>query len=52
MILKVCWEGLWTLSLGLAQFHGHGSGLVCEVALNGLLTTAIQPRHSETLAEL
>jgi hypothetical protein len=29
-----CWRcrwdgGLWTLSLGLSQFHGHGSWLVC-----------------------
>ena len=23
----------WTLSFGLSQFHGHGSWLVCEVAL-------------------
>jgi hypothetical protein len=34
MILEVCWDGLWTLSLGLSQFHGHGSWLVCEVALS------------------
>jgi len=34
MILEVCWDGLWTLSFGLSQFHGHGSWLVCEVALN------------------
>ena len=26
-------DGLWTLSFGLSQFHGHGSWLVCEVAL-------------------
>ena len=25
---------LWTLSFGLSQFHGHGSWLVCEVALS------------------
>jgi hypothetical protein len=25
MILEVCWDGLWTLSFGLSQFHGHGS---------------------------
>ena len=24
----------WTLSFGLSQIHGHGSSLVCEVALN------------------
>jgi hypothetical protein len=34
IILKVSWDnGLWTLSFGLSQFHGHGSWLVCEVAL-------------------
>ena len=30
-----CWDGLWTLSFGLSQFHGHGSWLMCEVALRG-----------------
>ena len=35
MILEVCWDGLWTLSFGLSQFHGRGSWLVCEVALSG-----------------
>ena len=34
MILEVCWDGLWTLSSRLSQFHGHCSWLVCEVALN------------------
>jgi hypothetical protein len=33
MILEVCWDGLWTLSFGLSQFHGQGSWLKCEVAL-------------------
>ena len=33
MVLEVCWDGLWTLSFGLSQFHGHSSWLVCEVAL-------------------
>ena len=33
MILEVCWDGLWTLSFGLSQFHGHSSWLVCVVAL-------------------
>ena len=33
MILEVSWDGLWTLSFGLSQFHGHGSWLVCEVAV-------------------
>ena len=32
MTLEVWWDGLWTLSFGLPQFHGHGSWLVCEVA--------------------
>ena len=35
MILEVIWDGLWTLSIGLSQFHGHGSWLVCEVVLEG-----------------
>ena len=34
MSLEVCWDGLWALSFGLSQFHGHGSWLVCDVALN------------------
>ena len=29
MILEVCRDGLWTISFGLSQFHGHGSWLVC-----------------------
>ena len=33
MILEVCWNGLWTRSFGLSQFHGHGSWLVCEMTL-------------------
>ena len=33
MILEVSWNGLWTLSFGLSQFHGHGYWPVCEVAL-------------------
>jgi hypothetical protein len=33
MIMEVCWHALWTLSFGLSQFYGHGSWLVCEVAL-------------------
>jgi hypothetical protein len=33
MILEVSWDDLWTLSFGLSQFHGHGSRLVCEMAL-------------------
>ena len=34
MILEVYWDDLWTLSSGLSQFYGHGSRLVCEVALS------------------
>ena len=34
--LEVCWDGLWTLSFGLSQFHGHRSWVVCEVALTSL----------------
>ena len=56
MNLEVCWDGLWTLSFGLSQFHGHGSWLVCEVALTDsklclrererkLLHTTILPIH-------
>ena len=33
MILVVSWDGIWTLSIGLSWFHGHGSWLMCEVAL-------------------
>ena len=34
MSLKVCWDSLSTPLVGLSQFHGHGSWLVCEVALS------------------
>ena len=34
MVLEVCWDGLWTRSFGLSQLHGHGSWLMCEVALS------------------
>jgi hypothetical protein len=40
-ILEVCWDGFWTLSFGLSQFHGHGSWLVCEVALSTNLTSGL-----------
>ena len=36
MILEVCWDGLYTLSIGLSQFHGYGSWHVCEVARRSL----------------
>ena len=39
MILEVSWDGLWTISLGLSQFHGHGSWFVCEVALRWAMGT-------------
>ena len=28
MILEACWDGLWALSFGLSQLHGHGSWLM------------------------
>ena len=34
LILEVCWDNLRTLSFGLSQLYGHGSWLVCEVALS------------------
>ena len=34
MILEVSWDNLWTLSFGLSHLHGHGSWLLCEVALS------------------
>ena len=44
MTLEVSCDGLWTLSFGLSHFHGHGSWLVCEMALmlhgNGLAKAA------------
>ena len=42
MILEVCRDGLWTLSFGLSQFRGHGSWLVCEVALRDWLCFLIR----------
>ena len=42
MILEVCWDGLWTLSFGLSNFHGHGSWLVCEVALNAVIFVMVK----------
>jgi hypothetical protein len=44
MVLEVSWDGLWTLSFGLSQFHGHGSWLLCEVALSCIHVTSIQAR--------
>ena len=42
MILEVSWDGLWTLCFGLSQFHGHGSWLVCEVALSVVGTCGLR----------
>ena len=36
MILEVTWDILGTLYFGLSQLHGHGSWIVCEVALRAL----------------
>ena len=41
MSLEVCWFNHWTLSFGLSQFHGHGSWLVCEVALSPTLDGSV-----------
>ena len=37
MIWEVCWDGLWTLSFGLSQFHGHGCKVYTDsyMALKG-----------------
>ena len=43
MILGVPWDALWTFSFGLSQFHGHGSWLVCEVALRAALHLEAMP---------
>ena len=43
MILEVFWNGLWTLSFGLSHFHGHGSWLVCEVALRRSMPMPMNP---------
>jgi hypothetical protein len=49
MILEVSWDGLWTLSFGLSQSHGHGSWLVCEVALIGLISSNVRGGDPTTL---
>ena len=33
MNLEVWWDNLWTLSFEPSQFHGHGSWLMCKMAL-------------------
>jgi hypothetical protein len=55
MILELCWNGgLWTLSFGLSQIHGHGSWLVCEVAfwITRILIDYAQKLHGHRTWEL
>ena len=33
MILEVSWDGLWILSFGFSQSHGHGFWLVCDMVI-------------------
>ena len=51
IILEVSWDGLWTLSLGLSQSHGHGSRLVCEVALRPFYEAPVT-KHSRIMAKV
>jgi hypothetical protein len=52
MILEVYWDGLWTLSVGLSQFHGHGSWLVCDHALGATSNTRLSAHdHCTSLLE-
>ena len=44
MILEVYWNGLLDTSFGLSQFHGHGSWLVCELALSVKYTICEVPK--------
>jgi len=44
MSLEVSWDGLWTLSFGLSQFHGLDSWVVCEVALRTTSHTRLKAR--------
>ena len=39
--------GLWTLSFGLSQFHGHGPWLVCEVALSIWRKSVLLDKHDK-----
>ena len=54
MILKVSWDGLSTLSFGLSQFHGHGSWLMCEIAvsMNCQMLTQLQTRLLISCAQI
>ena len=45
MISEVCRDGLWTLSFGLSQCHGHDSWLGCEVALRATSHTRLKARE-------
>ena len=50
-----CWDGLWALSFGLSQFHGHGSWLMCEVPQRQIPLGVVTPlsthsRRSENVA--
>ena len=51
MILKVSWDSLWTLFFGLSQFYGHGSWLVCKVALSSMVDLTHRTLH-KTLGNL
>jgi hypothetical protein len=48
----VSWDNLWTLSFGLSQFHGHGSWLVCEMALRIFLFFLVTYVHMYLFALL
>ena len=52
MIVEVCWGGIWALSFGLSQFHGHGSWLVCEAALKLWKRTQVSLIWSKLLGAL
>ena len=42
MSLEVCWDSLWIVSFGLLQFHGHGSWVMCEMALGATPHTKLK----------
>ena len=53
MILEVSRDGFRTLSFGPSQFHGHGSWLVCELALGvQLLFHGVSKYSSEMFEKL
>ena len=45
MVLEVSWDGIWTPSFELSQFHGHNSWIVWEVAL--MLISVGDIRHNK-----